>query len=722
GELVGTLPYMSPEQVSGDTRDLDTRSDVYAVGVVLYELLADRLPYDVGKRPVVEAARVIRDEEPTRLSMIKSRLRGDVEIIVGKALEKDRDRRYQTAAELAADIRRYLSDTPIVARRPSTFYQARKFAKRHKGIVGGLGAAFLALAIGLGAALHQADEARLEARRADENKLQADEQARMAKVEADRATRRLNEVRALARAFIFDFHNEIADLPGSLPAREFLVRTALSYLNSLSAEIDDDPGFRRELALAYRQIGNLQGNPYQPNINDVEGACKSLGMSLTLLRQNAEVDPTDFHTQLDIAQTEYLLGDVLVSQRRIEEALRRYQSAADIGESLLAEDSSNRSLLSTMNVVHDRFGTLLLKLGRREEALKQRTASLKVAEQVYALDPGSIVYRANIAISRQSVARMLCDLGRQDEARAYHERAVAVFEDLAADHPGHARVLRSLIWTLSNFGQFLKDRGEFEESARVLRNAAAHAEQMIENDPLDSVAKQSLRTLYSSLAQLMNLRDRPAEALDNARKALALAESIYSTDPVNQAAAEDYAVSGVAVGQMLRRSGQSEESLPYVHRGLATLESHSRKNPMDLEVMFKLSVGLGELGHALLDLQRLQEAEALYGEKLAVSERLAAQNGGDVRCARDRANALFMLGEVHERMAEDDSLTRDHRLQFIHSARSGYQDAKAIFMELEKNQRALQQDVPLLHQTDKSIERCDRLLQELRRDPPGGEL
>ena len=149
GQLVGTIPYMSPEQVTGVSANVDTRSDVYALGVICYELLTGDLPHDVANRSIPEAVRMIREDDPTRLSSVDTLFRGDLDTIIGKALEKDKERRYQSTSEFAADIRNYLDDRPIAARPPTTFYQLRMFARRNRTLVGGVLTTFMALVIGI---------------------------------------------------------------------------------------------------------------------------------------------------------------------------------------------------------------------------------------------------------------------------------------------------------------------------------------------------------------------------------------------------------------------------------------------------------------------------------------------------------------------------------------------------------------------------------------------
>jgi WD40 repeat protein len=186
GQFIGTLAYMSPEHASAKSDEIDIRSDIYALGVVLYQMLSGKMPYTVDGCSVIDAVRVIQEDDPTRLSTLSKRYGGDIDVIVNKALEKNKTNRYQSAADLAADIRRHLNDQPILARAPSRRYQLRKFVRRHKALFLSMTAVFVALVAGLIGTTWQAV-------RATQQEVIAQKNAALANIESKEAQLRLAE-------------------------------------------------------------------------------------------------------------------------------------------------------------------------------------------------------------------------------------------------------------------------------------------------------------------------------------------------------------------------------------------------------------------------------------------------------------------------------------------------------------------------------------------------
>jgi hypothetical protein len=282
---------MSPEQVLGDPLELDTRSDVYALGVILYELLAGCLPYQISTK-LHEAVQTIREQDPAPLSSISRIYRGDLETIVSKALEKDKARRYASAAELAADMRRYLRDEPIVARPASTAYQLSKFARRHKALVAGVAAVFVVLVGGIvasgwqaaratearevairerdqvAAAEQTATQERDRARSAERTATAAEAQALQDRNRAIAEKRRADTEAATAKAVNDFLQNDLLAQasaatqasPSSKPDPDLKVRTALDRAAArVTGKFDQLPlveaSIRQTMATTYEDLG-----------------------------------------------------------------------------------------------------------------------------------------------------------------------------------------------------------------------------------------------------------------------------------------------------------------------------------------------------------------------------------------------------------------------------------------------------------------------------------
>lgn len=294
GILVGTLAYMSPEQISGESTDVDTRADVYALGVLLYELLANRQPHDLRNCSIPEAARRICTQDPARLGTVSPELAGDLETIAARAMERDRASRYSSAAELAADLTRYVRHEPILARPASMLYRARKFALRHKAIMLGLVATLLALVAGVVATTAQA----IQAGRARDDATRAES---LARIEAGRARQAARESDAVSR-----FLQETlgAADPSVSRGREPTVRDALrSASERIATQLSSEP-------LVEAAVRDTIGRTYT-NLAHYDLAEPQLRAALELRRQLLGPEHVDIASTLDHLATLLALRDDL---------------------------------------------------------------------------------------------------------------------------------------------------------------------------------------------------------------------------------------------------------------------------------------------------------------------------------------------------------------------------------------------------------------------------
>jgi serine/threonine protein kinase/Tfp pilus assembly protein PilF len=303
GQIVGTLAYMSPEQVLADPLEVDTRSDVYALGMILYELLAGRRPYNVSHH-LHEAVRTIREEDPAPLSSISRTYKGDIETIVAKALEKDKGRRYASAAAMAEDIRRYLKDEPIIARPASATYQLRKFARRHRALVAGSASVFVVLIAGIIASTLEATRAR----RAEQVALQ---ESATAEAVNDFLQ---NDLLAQASATV-QAHPDTKPDP-DLKVRTALDRAAARITGKFAAQPLVEASIRQTIGNSYKDLG-LFPEAQRQDERALELRRRVLGErhhnTLTSMHELAEL----YRYQGEYAKAETLYVQTLEIQRRV---------------------------------------------------------------------------------------------------------------------------------------------------------------------------------------------------------------------------------------------------------------------------------------------------------------------------------------------------------------------------------------------------------------------
>jgi len=505
-----TPDYASPEQVRGET--VTTATDIYSLGVVLYELLTGKRPYRVTGRSPEAIARAVCEEEPARPSAAASALRGDLDNVVLMALRKEPERRYASVEQFAEDIRRYLDGRPVAARKDTLLYRAGKFVMRHKA---GVAAAALAVLLLAGATVL------------------ALQQARAARRERAAAERHFNEVRELADSFLFEFHDAIKDLPGSTPARQLVVRRALEYLEKLSSLKADDEALQREVATAYERVAKVQGGLLESHLGDTRGARESLGRALAIRQALAAAHPKSVADREALAETRLQLSEVLMAEGDAAEAVVEARGAAAILAEISAAAPGDYLLEARLARGRRYLGLALARAGRREEALAALDESAVTFEALVAVDPGSVGYRRELAITHQMTLHALG--GSRDVARASasYARAVALQEELVRADPGNFSLRRELAYTHMDMGSFLEWSGDEAAALEAYARAVPLLEALVEADPRNADARLLLAEAYNSVGFGQVLTGRVAIAGENLSRSLRLFEDAGREDPAN---------------------------------------------------------------------------------------------------------------------------------------------------------------------------------------------
>ena len=448
-----TPEYASPEQVEG--RHATTVSDVYALGVVLYELLTGRSPYRLRSRTPQEVVEAVRTTDPERPSQagddekVRRRLRGDLDTILLTALRKEPARRYQSVEQFGADVRRHLEGMPVLAR-PDTFgYRAGKFVRRHRVPVAAGSLVVLALVAGTVATAYQAHQAR---------------------VAQARAERRFADVRKLAHTVLFDYHDAIKDLRGARPVRERLVHDALGYLDGLAREAEDDPTLQRELAAAYRRVGDLQVS--DPSGGDTEGASRSYAKALAISEALLRAD-SSAQARRDVASAALALGSVVWERGNLGEGLAHAQHARALLEPLVAAAPHDTDLRLQLSTATDRLGQISLEQGEISRSLEYHRSDLRQLEAAPEGAKQRPAMRHSISVAYGHLADAQSEAGDFTGALESHRRSLALRQGLAQEFPDNATYADNVATAQYYLATVLGHLGRWNEALRLQRELVA---------------------------------------------------------------------------------------------------------------------------------------------------------------------------------------------------------------------------------------------------------
>jgi eukaryotic-like serine/threonine-protein kinase len=651
-----TPEYASPEQIRG--LPITTASDVYSLGIVLYELLCGERPFKIDSRLPDDAAQIVLTAEPVKPSSVVSHsnaergvrnaelgtnknakknttddefgiphsalrnphsairnLKGDLDNIVLKAIRKEPERRYATVQEFSEDIRRHLAGLPVTATADTKIYRLTKFAKRHSaGVAAGC---LIVLMLITATAI-------------------TGWQAVAARRERDRAEQRFNQVRKLANTVLFDYHDGIAKLPGSTALRERMVKDALEYLDNLSQETGNNPELLKELSVAYRKVGDIQGDPYAASLGKSSEALESYQKALEIQERLLQMDQSDVDMQLQYGKTMFRIADCYLSRGNYGEALNSFRAAQLAYQTVSSSQPQDPLWKTTLARLYSRSSSLQFIQGEQSEASKDFQMAQKYNEEAIAMAPEDSSVLVSCAQIYSAIGNNLGnpdfnDLGKTDEALEILQKSLSIRRKVAEREPNNSAYKNELGVSLKDIGDIYLAQGNIIKAVENYEQSLMIHQAIADNDEKDALAQATVAYDLNKLgiAQLAN--GKKENALKRHEQSVAILEKIYLSDKENLMVTHTLALSLEGYANALKASKDFQKALQTYQRSLqieSQLNQSSKSTHIEIKIA-QLYYRLGQVNQLIystkmLDNKACQDAKENY--KKSVETFVGVQN------------------------------------------------------------------------------------------------
>lgn len=535
GQAAFTPSYASPEQIRGE--GVTTASDVYSLGVLLYLLLTERLPYEIAGLSPFDAMRTVCDTEPPTPSAVaplawRPTLQGDIDNVLLKALRKDPRERYPSVRAMADDLVAWRDGHPVSASRATLWYRARKFAVRRKAQAAAAAAVALALVAGGAATAWQ---------------------AHVAGIERDKAESRFRQVRQFSRSLLFELHDSIRGLPGSTPARQLLLSRAVQFLDGLANDAGGDQALKLELAEGYRKLGQVQGSSFSENLGDTTGAVAS------------------------------------------------FEKAARLGEDVLAREPRSVAAAILLTGAYDDLTNTLVSRGDVDAADRADRLHRAVVEQLERTNAKDAVVQASLASSYSNLAYFRGVRRDWPEAKALYTRSISLHEALPPAQRALGNTIRSYAFALKRLGAILVSEGNLEDGERRYQAALAVDEQIVALHPDSATYRYDMTFSLTDLAVVAKRRRDFARAESLWNRALAIREAALAADPKNTRAIDGVANIRVYLGDLYLTTRRFPQAVSELRDNLRLRDQLvTIRGPLPQPIRARASAQLN-LAQALLD-------------------------------------------------------------------------------------------------------------------------
>ena len=641
-----TLNCASPEQIRGEP--VTTSSDIYSLGVLLFELLAGQPPWEFNGVGFTVAAEIVCSAPPPRPSSFRP-LSGDLDNIVLMALRKDPARRYRSVDEFSEDIRRFQAGLPVIARDDSFAYRSAKFLRRHR-----LPAILCALAVA-GLVIGIID----------------------ANIQRRHAEARLAQMLGMANQTLLDLQTQIEHQPGATETRLRIVQSTLAYLANLAKEAGNNQDVRTTLGVAYLRTGDVQGRPNIPNVGDSDGALDSYAKAEKLLA------PDD---HIHLAALLLHRGEVLCAFGRIPECLNALrQSLAH------ASKSDSKEAMITMADTYHRIAFTLTG-SHPEEALANSRHEMEIYVKLAEREPANAQVLDGLASSYSTTGGALERRGRMEESLALYRKGLAIRERLVAERPNDVALRRNLMISFGRIGDALRNRlmpvPDLPAALASFRKAQAIGEALAAADPKNSLARMDLVQIWSRIGAALN---DPAQAreslamLDSARQTLV---SLEQGKTISNYQRRAMSTIDEFRGQRLAALGEFPAAVAAIRAAIDEIRTALVKDPSDGAAKTQLYYSLDALGPTLALSGHRDEAIRAAEQSVSEAARGAVDGPDPVYLSIFAPRAVVSAGDTYAALARRDQGSLQRAADW-RSAAANYSRALELWQELATRKESI---------------------------------
>jgi serine/threonine protein kinase/tetratricopeptide (TPR) repeat protein len=697
-----TPEYASPEQIRGE--HISTASDVYSLGVILFELMTGHRPYRLRSRVRAEIERVILEVEPERpstaisrieevpegadedgttpttrtispesvcrdreerLERLRRRLAGDIDNIVLMALRKEPQRRYASAERFAEDIRRHLDGLPVTARGNGLSYRAGKFVGRHKAGVSVVALVVVAacLAVVLGFVTLDRKAARARANAADVARQAAEGRAAN---EAERASRLVRQIGGLTDFYLGELHDGIATLRGSVEVRAAIAGRARDDLEALRAESGDDPGVLLKLAEAYQKLGEVQGGLRNPSLGMRENALVSLDTALELCERILERsggDRGDRSARRRKAMVLVVRGDLLAESEIESERDRGFeevQRADKLAEALLVEDPAGAETRRVRAITLDALGKEFKRRDRVESARACYERSVRLREELARERPDDVQTRRDLSVGYNRLGGIAKEGFDPDDAEAtavhleaalaWYQKALDIRRGLLDESPENNREARDLAQAHLLVGSTNARLRRIPEATEHVQAYVDLTEQLAWDSPNDVRAQGDLLRAHQWIGLLFGVDGDRERAIDNYRAYEPLLARFARAEPDDAQWPRLVAETTETMAAVLMQTDDAAaaeralgRAVDATRAAVAIVEERQHEVPPSDRI--DLARRLGARGRVLIDLDRPDDARPVLRESISIYEGLvdAGADSAEVAEALERVRGDLEL-------------------------------------------------------------------------------